>query len=120
MFIIRWILGRIILLLNALTPPTKMQRSPEQQAQLDKQTANLSLYQYEACPFCVKVRRAMRRFNLNVEVRDAKRNQDFKAELEKDGGKLKVPCLRIEEQDGVRWMYESGEIIQYLEQNYVK
>nr|WP_243431858.1 glutathione S-transferase N-terminal domain-containing protein [Aliamphritea spongicola] len=119
-FIIRWILGRIILLVNALTPPKKMQRSPEQQAELDKLTASLSLYQYEACPFCVKVRRAMRRFNLNVEVRDAKRNQDYKTELEQNGGKLKVPCLRIEEQDGVRWMYESGDIIQYLEKNYVK
>ena len=43
----------------------------------------------------------MRRFNLNVEVRDAKRNQDYKAELEQRGGKLKVPCLRIEEQGGV-------------------
>ncbi|WP_315980130.1 glutathione S-transferase N-terminal domain-containing protein [Aliamphritea spongicola] len=119
MFIIRWILGRIILLVNALTPP-KNAAQPEQQAELDKLTASLSLYQYEACPFCVKVRRAMRRFNLNVEVRDAKRNQDYKTELEQNGGKLKVPCLRIEEQDGVRWMYESGDIIQYLEKNYVK
>ena len=73
-----------------------MQRSPEQQAELDKLTASLSLYQYEACPFCVKVRRAMRRFNLNVEVLDAKRNQDYKTELEQNGGKLKsaVPAYR--------------------------
>lgn len=120
MFVIRWILGRIILFVNLLTRPKKMQRSPEDQAQLDLQTAGLSLYQYEACPFCVKVRRALRRFNLNVEVRDAKRNNDYKAELEQSGGKLKVPCLRIEEQGEVRWMYESSDIIQYLEQTYVK
>ncbi|WP_193678902.1 MULTISPECIES: glutathione S-transferase N-terminal domain-containing protein, partial [Gammaproteobacteria] len=31
------------------------------------------------------------------------------------GGKVKVPCLRIEENGQVRWMYESSEIIAYLE-----
>ena len=34
------------------------------------------------------------------------------------GGKVKVPCLRIEEAGGTRWMYESNDIIAYLEQRY--
>ncbi|MDF3852182.1 hypothetical protein [Achromobacter denitrificans] len=29
-----------------------------------------------------------------------------------------MPCLRIEEAGGTRWMYESSDIIAYLEQRF--
>ena len=35
-------------------------------------------------------------------------------ELLKGGGKGQVPCLRIESEGQVEWMYESDEIINYL------
>jgi glutathione S-transferase len=35
------------------------------------------------------------------------------------GGNLKVPCLRIEnQQGGVEWMYESTAIINYLNSRF--
>ena len=34
------------------------------------------------------------------------------------GGKGTVPCLRIEENDQVTWMYESSDIIDYLEKRF--
>ena len=117
MAVVRWILGRLILTLNWLFTPRGIKRSAEDQSAVDAKTANLSLYQYEACPFCVKVRRAMKRNSLKVELRDAKRNETYKSELLEKGGKLKVPCLRIEENGEARWMYESSEIINFLEQN---
>ncbi|MBW3140435.1 glutaredoxin family protein [Ferrimonas balearica] len=117
MFVIRWILGRIVLLVNALTAPKPAQRPAEQQAKLDQAMARYSLYQYDACPFCVKVRRALRRNNFNIELRDAKQ-EPHRSELEAGGGRLMVPCLRIEEAGEVRWMYESSDIIAYLEQQY--
>ena len=53
---------------------------------------------------------------LNIELRDAKNDPIFKEELTSQGGKHKVPCLRIEKGEGeVRWMYESDDIIAYLE-----
>lgn len=119
MVVIRWILGRLILLLNSVFSPGGIKRPPEQQAAIDAATAQLSLYQYLACPFCVKVRRSMKRHSLNIETRDAKRHEQFREELVQGGGKLKVPCLRIEEKGGsVRWMYESSDIISYLEQSF--
>ena len=119
MIVIRWILGQIILLLNFVFSPRGLKRPAEQQANVDELTAQLSLYQYLACPFCVKVRRSMKRQSLNIETRDAKRNDQFREELIQGGGKLKVPCLRIEEESGsVRWMYESSDIINYLEQSF--
>jgi glutaredoxin len=119
MVVIRWILGRLILLLNFVFSPRSIRRSAEQQTAVDTETARLSLYQYLACPFCVKVRRSMKRHALNIETRDAKRHDQFREELVQGGGKLKVPCLRIEEESGsIRWMYESSDIISYLEQSF--
>ena len=86
------------------------------QATIDQQTTSLALYQYEACPFCVKVRRAMKRQGLNIETRDVKRCDASREELMAGGGDLKVPCLRVDEGEGaVQWLYESKNIIGYLE-----
>lgn len=118
MKIIRWILGRLILLIDFLTPVNRIKRSAEQQAAVDAQTDNLTLYHYQACPFCVKVRRSFKRLSLNIETRDAKRNEQYKQELISGGGKLKAPCLRIDENDATTWMYESSDIIAYLETRF--
>ena len=72
------------------------------------------LYQFKACPFCVKVRRAIKREGLNIETRDAKNNEQYRQELLEQGGKVKVPCLRIEKNGQVQWLYESNDIIAYL------
>ena len=120
MALIRLILGKLILLLNWVFTPKSVERDPALQASIDEQTASLTLYQYEACPFCVKVRRAMKRQGLNIEVRDVKRNDAAREELLAGGGDLKVPCLRIREGErGYQWMYESREIIGYLEGRFV-
>ena len=112
---IRWFLGRIILLFDYLTRPTPISRESSEQNKLDSITSKYSLYQFHACPFCVKVRRQIRKHSLNIEFRDAKNNIDHKKELVKEGGRHKVPCLRI---DGIgsktKWLYGSNEIIDYL------
>jgi len=119
MAVIRWILGRIILLVDFLYNPKGPNRDNQEQANIDKQLANFTLYQYAACPFCVKVRWSMKRQGLNIETRDAKRNQQFADELVSGGGQLKVPCLKISEANGnTTWMYESSDIIDYLEQQF--
>jgi len=115
---IRGALGALILFFDWVFTPRGIKRETENQAQVDAQTTNLALYQYKACPFCVKVRRTMKRNTLNIETRDAKRSDNARDELVKGGGKLKVPCLRIEEEGKVSWMYESSDIINYLEDRF--
>ncbi|RLQ21716.1 glutaredoxin [Seongchinamella sediminis] len=115
MQLMRLILGKLILFFNWVFSPKAVQRDAATQAAIDAQTARLALYQYEACPFCVKVRRSMKRNGLNIETRDVKRSDSAREELLAGGGNLKVPCLRIEEDSGARWMYESNDIIGYLE-----
>lgn len=118
MKLVRWLLGRLILLFDFLFQPKALKRAPQEQDIVDKQTKQLALYQFNACPFCVKVRRAMKRQNLAIELRDAKNNPVVRKELQNEGGVVKVPCLRIEEAGKVTWMYESNDIIRYLEQRF--
>jgi glutaredoxin len=113
--VIRWILGQIILLLDAVTPPKSTVRELSAQKSIDEATASMSMYQFKTCPFCVKVRRELKRHALNIELRDAKNDIDIKAELVREGGRHKVPCLRTENPDGtVQWLYESNDIIAHL------
>ncbi len=115
MKIIRWILGRIILILDAITSPKGIVRDASAQKDIDAATARMSIYQFKACPFCVKVRRELKRHSLNIELRDAQHDARIKAELVREGGRHKVPCLRIEKPDNsVEWLYESTDIISYL------
>ena len=116
---IRWILGRIILLLNFLFPPKAVVRDADAQKVINDATAKMSLYQFHACPFCVKVRRLLKGQALHIELRDAKAQGEFKAELIREGGRHKVPCLRTEKADhSVEWLYESNDIIAYLNNRF--
>jgi len=116
---VRWLLGRLILTIDFLTRPKPIKRKDADQAVIDAKTAKMSLYQFNACPFCVKTRRQIRKKSLNIELRDAKNNMAFKDELLTQGGKHKVPCLRIENgtQD-ITWLYESNEINDFLEKEF--
>jgi len=116
MTVIRWILGIIILSLDFLTRPKPMKRDKTKQEEINNLTKKMSLYQFKACPFCVKVRRKLRKYSLNIELKDAKNNNLNRNNLKNLGGKLKVPCLRIENgKNDIQWLYESKEIINYLE-----
>lgn len=116
---LRLVLGPLLLLGEALTRPHGIQRPPELQAQLDRQTQNLALYQFKTCPFCIKTRRAIRRLSLNIETRDAQHDPNHRGELLAGGGQVKVPCLRIAKPDGSStWLYESDAIIDYLNECY--
>ncbi len=116
---VRWLLGQIIIFIDWLTRPKPMQRSVEAQKEVDEQTKNMALYQFQQCPFCVKTRRQIHRLALNIENRDARKDPQWNQELINDGGKYQVPCLKITAADGsVQWMYESTEINQYLDEKF--
>lgn len=111
-------LGQLIIFADTLTRPRPQQRSAQGQATVDTEASTLSLYQFHACPFCVKTRRAIHRLNVPIVLRDAKNDPQAREQLLAGGGRVKVPCLRIEEAGSTRWMYESDDIIAYLEQRF--
>lgn len=116
---VRVILTPVVLLSEALTTPKPIHRDPAVQQRVDAECQKLALYQFRACPFCIKVRKSMRRLNLPIETRDAQQVQTYREELLAGGGRVKVPCLQIEHDNGeVEWMYESDTIIAYLNQRF--
>jgi glutaredoxin len=117
MKLIRIVLGKIILLLDAVfAPKPVIQRAAEAQTVLDAKTKTWTMYQLQACPFCVKVRRQMKRFSIQIPFKDVGSDPQAYQEL-MEGGKIdQVPCLRLVDQSGaVQWMYESSEINAFLE-----
>lgn len=116
---VRAVVGPILLVWEKLTVPKGLARSPDAQARVDQETRALSLYQFKTCPYCIRVRQATRRLSLNIDQRDAQHDSTHRAALADGGGQVKVPCLRIEQEGAPpRWLYESKEIIHYLEQRF--
>lgn len=116
MFLLRWFIGRIILLLDFIFTPKSPKRTAELQAEINDSTAHLSLYQLPACPFCVKVRRAMKRNGLKIELVNINKTRAKREELIEQGGSRKVPCLKIvKDNQEVEWLYESNDIVDYLQ-----
>jgi glutaredoxin len=106
-------------LFEIITTPKGVVRADDKQQEVNRQSQNLVLYQFKTCPFCIKVRREIRRLSLPIALRDAQKNQRHRAELLQGGGQIKVPCLQITDEQGkVRWMYESDEINRYLHQHF--
>ncbi|GAB2675011.1 glutathione S-transferase N-terminal domain-containing protein [Aliiglaciecola sp. 3_MG-2023] len=116
--VIRNFLGCIIAFFDLITRPRKQKRSAQAQQQVEKEIKSMALYQFFACPFCIKTRRALHRLNLPMETRSARKGSEFRTELAQQGGKTKVPCLRISQEGKDTWMYESNDIIAYLEQRF--
>lgn len=118
---IRALLTPVMVISETLTTPKPMQRSTQGQAEVDSACKQLALYHFRGCPFCIKVRKEIRRLNLPIEMRDAQQVQKHRAELLEGGGRVKVPCLRIQhEHDETQWMYESDEINRYLHERFAK
>ena len=80
-------------------------------------TKPLELYEFEACPFCRKVREALSILDLDAIVYPCpKGGTRFRAEVERRGGKQQFPYL-VDVGVGVE-MYESDDIVRHLWQRY--
>lgn len=116
---VRLMLAPVMLVWERTSRPQALVRAADAQQRVDQQTRGLVLYQFKTCPFCIRVRRVIHRLSLNIETRDAQHDEQSRDELLRGGGEIKVPCLRIAKTDGsVTWMYESADIIDYLERHF--
>lgn len=76
----------------------------------------ITLFQFEHCPFCAKVRAKLDQMGLEYEKINVPydREDPQRKELFEKSGVPTVPVLKI---DG-KYIGESGEIIKYLEENF--
>lgn len=76
---------------------------------------SFQLYQSEMCGFCHRVRHYLAGAGIEIPLRDTLRDPKAREELVSGGGRATVPCLRIEREGSVEWLYESMDIIDYLQ-----
>ncbi len=76
------------------------------------------LFKYDSCPFCHRVLRFLESSQIEMETRDTLKDPKAYQELVLGGGRPTVPCLRIDRENEVVWLYESSDIVKYLEKNY--
>ena len=98
---------------KGIVRPTSLQQS------IDAECAKLALYHFSSCPFCIKVRREIARLSLPIQLREAQHDARNQGDLLRGGGKVQTPCLQlVDKQGNVQWMYESNDIIKYLQQRF--
>ncbi|WP_152207799.1 glutaredoxin family protein [Marinobacter changyiensis] len=116
---LRLVLTPFMLLSEKLSTPKAASRNAADQARVDRACQKLALYQFSACPFCIKVRKEIARLGLNIETRDAQHDDQHRAALEAGGGRIKVPCLLIKDDAGQpEWLYESDAIKAWLQNRF--
>jgi glutathione S-transferase len=77
----------------------------------------LELYEFEACPYCRKVREALTMLDLEAMIYPCPKNGPrFREEVVARGGKAQFPYL-VDPNTGEE-MYESDDIVAYLYQTY--
>jgi glutathione S-transferase len=78
-------------------------------------TESYRLYHSETCGFCHRVRRYFAQAGWDIPLADTLRDANARSELIREGGRGTVPCLRIDRAGERVWLYESLDIIAYLE-----
>lgn len=77
----------------------------------------LQLYEFEACPFCRKVREALSILDLEAEVWPCpKGGERYRPDVVRRGGRAQFPWI-VDPNTGVE-MYESDDIVRYLFETY--
>jgi glutaredoxin 3 len=73
-------------------------------------------YTKDSCPYCQRVYRALERLDVRVRLRDILADDDAVERLVEVGGKRQVPCLFVNGKP----MYESADIVQFLEERFAR
>lgn len=73
------------------------------------------LYHSETCGFCHRVRHYMAGAGWEIALKDTLRDRSAREALMQGGGKATVPCLKITREGEETWLYESLDIIDFLD-----
>tara|TARA_Y100000310_G_C20435825_1_gene693675 strand:- start:340 stop:579 length:240 start_codon:yes stop_codon:yes gene_type:complete len=78
--------------------------------------SKITLYQFELCPYCEKVRQKLKEKNIEYKKVEVPHDRDdpIRKELLEKSGVQTVPVIQIED----KYMGESSDIINYLEANF--
>lgn len=115
---IRRAVDSLFSLFDWLFRPQPVVRTELEARKLAKATSAMALYDYKGCPASRKARREIYRLNLEIERRDIGKCTIHQDNLLAEFGKLKAPCLRVEEKGVVRWLDEPEAIVHFLNERF--
>ena len=84
-----------------------------------KEQESYQLFKTDLCGFCYRVRDFAEEKGISLTLRDTMTDMEAFRELLQGGGRSTVPCLKIQREKEVIWMYESLDIIDYLNEKAV-
>lgn len=87
-------------------------------AYLSENARDLTLFHYDGCFYCERVREALGDLGLVVAEENILADPAAKRELVEARGRGTVPVLRIEEGEGFRYLGESRDIVRYLYERF--
>jgi glutathione S-transferase len=121
----RWPLARTISPVNTitavlptLTRPTRGNRVRDECQDRDQPDKLPELYNFEGSPFCRKVREVLCELNLDFYVHNVGKRSPKRGALKNRGGRIQVPFFV--DPNKTTQLYESDDIITYLEQQYAR
>lgn len=71
-----------------------------------------TLYHFDTCPYCLRVRRALDDLGIEVELKNVQTDPQAHATLVEATGRATVPVLYLHQEQ--TWMPESGDIVRFL------
>ncbi len=83
-----------------------------QEAPAPDRDRTLVLYKFNTCPFCRRVLGTLQGLDVEVKLRDTRRDEGAVEELIEKTGRTQVPCLVIDGEP----LLESAEIVAWLTQ----
>jgi|TARA_B100000965_G_scaffold362111_1_gene343927 glutaredoxin len=84
-----------------------------------KEQESYQLFKTDLCGFCYRVRDFAEEKGISLTLRDTMTDMEAFRELLQGGGRSTVPCLKIQREKEVIWMYESLDIIDYLNEQAI-
>jgi hypothetical protein len=115
---LRKTLDSFLSLFDWLYRPDPIVRSEEETKKLAKATSGIALYDYKGCVESRKTRHEIHRLNIDIERRDIEKCSIHQDSLLAKFGKLKAPCLRVEEKGEVQWISEPEKIVYFLHDRF--
>lgn len=116
--VFRRVTGFAVNILGWFSRPTPIERSAQERKFLASEIKRLRVYDYPSCPSSLRLRHTLRRLNLDIQYCDIRKCQVHRDNLLAETGRVHAPCLRIDEGQGVRWLDDQDQIIQYLNQRF--
>lgn len=110
--------GKALDIVDRLLPVRPQPLSPEQRNLLERESRRMHLYYCRSCPSSIAIKRHCERIGLRVVEKDVVRVNAYRNELLNGGGEPRVPCLRVQDEQGDRWLYSPDAIRSYLKNRF--